>query len=192
MRIGKMVLFAVTVGAISGTVVERSAAQSPARGTTPAPIRGAVAAAPAMQVHANLAQLMRGTLFPSSNVIFAAQTQNPADVAPAKDPSIAVNLLESSYGKWQAVENSALAITEVANLLTLQGRKCSNGKDVPLRNADWAKFVQELRDAGMTTYKAAQAKDQDKITDATDVLSAACANCHNRYREKPTLAERCQ
>jgi hypothetical protein len=145
-----------------------------------------------MQVHATLIQLMRGTFYPASNVIFAAQNENPADIKEAKDASVAPNPLESTYGKWQAVENAALAITEVANLLMLPGRKCDNGKDVPLKDPNWAKWVQGLREAGLTTYKAAQAKDQDKIVDAADVITTACANCHNRYREKPTLAERCQ
>lgn len=85
---------------------------------------------------ANLSQLMKGILYPSSNVIFAAQTENPAEVKPATDPGVATNPLASSYGKWQAVENSALAIVESANLLTIAGRKCSNGLDVPLKNAD--------------------------------------------------------
>ena len=80
----------------------------------PAPARPAVA--PAMQVKADLRQLMRGILFPASNVIFAAQSENPADVPPANDPSMATNPLASTYGKWEAVENSALALSEVANL----------------------------------------------------------------------------
>ena len=141
-------------------------AQTPA--TKAAPAKTA-AAAPAMQVTANLRQLMRGTLFPESNIIFAAQDQNPADVPPAKDPSTATNLLASSYGKWEAIENSALAISEVANLLMLPGRKCANGRDVPIKNADWPKFVQGLRDAGVVVYKATQTKNQDKIVDAADV-----------------------
>jgi len=150
------------------------------------------APAPAMQVKADLRQLMRGILFPASNIIFAAQSENPADVPPAKDPSMATNPLASTYGKWEAVENSSLAIAEAANLLMLPGRKCSNGRPVPLQNADWAKFVQGLRDAGMTTYKAAQSKNQDKIVDAADVLTTACANCHEKYRDKPNLADRCK
>lgn len=158
---------------------------------TPAPARPtAVAQKP--QVAATLAQLMKGILFPSSNVIFAAQSENPADVPPAKDPSMATNPLASTYGKWEAVENSSLAIAEAANLLIIPGRKCSNGRDVPLQNADWAKLVQGLRDAGMTVYKAAQSKNQDKIVDAADVLTTACANCHEKYREKPNLADRCK
>ncbi len=166
-------------------------AQTAAPKATPAPAKPA-AAGPAMQVKADLRQLMRGTLFPSSNIIFAAQDQNPADVPPAKDPATATNLLASAYGKWEAIENSGLALSEVANLLMLPGRKCANGRDVPIRNGDWPKFVQGLRDAGMVVYKAAQTKNQDKIVDAADVMTTACANCHDKYREKPNLADRCQ
>src|SRR5580658_9173070 len=115
--------------AISIFLLARAHAQSPAPGaavTTPAP-----------RAPATLAQLMKGTLYPASNVVFAAQTDNPADVPWAKDPNMATDLLASAYGKWEAVENSALAITEVANLLSVAGRACSNGLDVPVGNADW-------------------------------------------------------
>ena len=105
---------------------------------------------------------------------------------------MAVNPLASSYGKWEAVENSSLALVEAANLLTVPGRKCSNGLPVPITNADWPKLVQGLRDAGMAAYKAAQAKNQDKVVDAADVMTTACANCHDKYREKPTPADRCK
>src|SRR5213593_4722842 len=37
------------------------------------------------QIHANLRQLMRGILYPNSNVVFAAQSTNPADMKPADD-----------------------------------------------------------------------------------------------------------
>ena len=155
--------------------------------------RPAVAATPPVQHPvANLSQLMKGILYPSSNVIFAAQTENPADVKPAADPAMATNPLASAYGKWQAVENSALAIVEAANLLTIPGRKCSNGLNVPLRNADWPKLVQNLRDAGMTVYKAAQSKNQDNIVAAAGDLTEACDSCHGKYREKPNVADRCK
>ena len=88
------------------------------------------------QVYAVLGQIMKGIMFPASNIIFAAQRENPADVKPANDPSGATDALDGSYGKWEAVENSALAIAEAANLLILPGRKCENGLDVPLKNPD--------------------------------------------------------
>ena len=135
---------------------------------------------------------MKGILFPNSNVIFFAQSEDPAKVPPAKDPALATDPLQDAYGKWQAVENSALALAEAANLLTIPGRKCSNGVPVPMGNADWPKFVQGLREAGRKAYKAAQSKDMDKILDAADTMTTACSNCHDKYREKPTLAERCK
>ena len=148
----------------------------------------------AMQVQSNLNQLMRGVLYPASNVVFSAQTDNPADVKrpPGQDPSMAVNPLASTFGGWQAVENAALALTEAANLLLIPGRSCANGLPAPINHPDWAKFVQDLRDAGMKAYKAAQSKDQDKMVDAADTLTAACAGCHGKWREKPRAADRCK
>jgi hypothetical protein len=141
---------------------------------------------------ATVGQLMKGTFYPASNVVFAAQDLNPAEFPRAKDPNMATDLLASSYGKWEAVENSALAIAEIADLLTLPGRKCANGLEVPLQNADWAKFVQQLRDAGMTAYAAAQTRNQDKMIDAAGVMTIACKNCHDRYRDRRNLADRCK
>ena len=56
----------------------------------------------------------------------------------------------------------------------------------------YATVVQGLRDAGIAAYKAAQSKDMDKILDASDTMTTACANCHDKYREKPTPAGRCK
>jgi len=134
---------------------------------------------------------MKGVLFTASNVVFAAQNVNPADVKPAPDPSLATDPLQNSYGKWEAVENAGLALSEASNLLLIPGRKCSNGRDVPVSNPDWPKLVQGLRDAGQKVYAAAKAKDQDKILDAAETMTNACSNCHDKYREKPTLAQRC-
>jgi hypothetical protein len=165
-------------------------AQAPAGGTQTRAQNG-TAKSPA-QVQANLAQVMRGILLPDSNVIFFAQSNNPADVKPATDPSSATDPLASSYGGWAAVENSSLALSEAARLLTVPGRVCSNGRPVPVTNADWVKFVQGLRAAGTTAYRAAKTKNQDKMLDAADEVSAACSNCHDRYREKPGgVADRC-
>jgi hypothetical protein len=191
MRIRGVILAMLTFCGLS--VAQTPAPAKAAKGAKAAPAKTAAKApAPAGRYPATLAQLMKGIMFPSSNVIFFAQADNPNDVPPAKDPAAAVNPLASSYGKWEAVENASLAIVEAANLLTVPGRKCSNGLAVPVTNADWPKLVQGLRDAGMTSYKAAQSKSQDKILDAADVITTACANCHDKYREKPTPADRCK
>jgi len=152
------------------------------------------AATATIAVQTDLNRLMRGVLYPASNVVFSAQTDNPSDVkfVPGRDPSLATDPLESTFGGWQAVENAALALAESANLLLIPGRNCANGLPVPMNNPDWTKFVQELRDAGIKAYKLAQIKDQDKMAEAADTLSAACAGCHRKWREKPRLADRCK
>jgi hypothetical protein len=144
----------------------------------------AAAAGPQSQVHGNLRQVMRGILFPSSNVVFFAQSTDPTTVPQDTDPSSAVNPLASVYGGWDAIENSGIALAEAANLLTIPGRTCANGKPVPVQSADWQRFVQGLRDAGMAAYKAGQSKDMDKVVDAAGTVTSACSDCHDVYREK--------
>jgi hypothetical protein len=161
-------------------VIAGASAQAPAQ--TPARGRGA---APVARVQGTLLQLMRGILYPASNVIFAAQSDDPATIKPAADPATSPNPLTSSYGGWTAVENSGIALAEAANLLTIPGRMCSNGKPAPSQNADWRMWVQELRAAGMAAYKAAQSKNQDAILDAAGVVSEACSHCHDKYRDRP-------
>ncbi|HEY7335518.1 MAG TPA: hypothetical protein VH639_11590 [Bryobacteraceae bacterium] len=157
---------------------------------SPAPVKPAT---PNLRVDSNLLQLMRGVLYPEANVVFFSQNENPAEIKfPAgQDPSLATDPLVSTFGGWQAVENAALALSESANLLLIPGRMCANGVPVPMDNPDWAKFVQELRDAGTKAYAAAQTKNQDKMIEASDALNSSCANCHRKWREK-RLPDRCK
>jgi len=148
---------------------------------------------PAVQVHADLKQLMRGVLYPAANVVFSAQIDNPGDAkpVPGNDPSMATDPLHSTFGGWQAVENAALALAESANLLVVPGRTCANGVAVPVDHPDWQRFVQELRDASMKAYKMAQAKNLDGMIEVADTMTTACAGCHRKWREKPA-ADRCK
>lgn len=145
-------------------------------------------------VYANLNQLMRGVLYPAANVVFFAQADNPAEVkpVPGQDPAMATDPLTSTFGGWQAVENAALALAESTNLLLVPGRVCSNGAAAPITDPSWATFVQEVRDTSMQAYKAAQAKDQQKIVDLSETLSASCAHCHRKWRDRKTPANRCK
>src|SRR5258706_2901741 len=112
------------------------------------------------RLYANMLTLMRGVLDPASNVVFTAQSDDPATFKPALRPSTSSDPFTSTYGGWEAVENSGMALAEAANLLIIP-RACGNGKPAPVQNADWQMWVQELRDAGVAVYKAGQAKDQD-------------------------------
>ena len=137
------------------------------------------------RVETTMLQLMRGIFYPAANVFFAAQTVDPATIQKAWDPAISPDPLTSSYGQWLAIENSALAMAEASNLLNLPGRFCSNGKPVPVQNADWQGWVEEMREAGKTGFKAAQSKNQDNIIEAADVVAEACRHCHVKYRDAP-------
>src|SRR5262249_48853699 len=139
------------------------------------------ARAPSSRVEANLLQVMRGIIYPSSNVIFAAQ-DDLAKIPKAPEPSVSPNPLNSTYGGWQAVENAGLALAESANLLLLPGRMCSNGKPAPVARADWIKYVEGLRAAGRAAYKAAQSKNQDTMVDVSGTVSDSCSACHEVYR----------
>ena len=147
------------------------------------------------QIHADLNQLMRGALYPPANVVFFAQAENPAEVKwPAlHDPSMSTDPLTSTFGGWQAVENAALALAESANLMMIPGRNCSNGVPVPIKDPAWAVFVQQVRDASMKAYKAAQAKSQDQILEVSEALSQSCEGCHRKWRNvRGGAANRCK
>ena len=146
------------------------------------------------QVHADLNRLMRGVLYPAANVVFSAQADNPGDAkfVPGQDPSMATDPLASTFGGWQAVENAALALAESGNLLSIPGRSCSNGVPVPIKDPAWATFVQQVRDASMQAFKAAQAKDQSQMIANAETLSAACAGCHRKWRDRRTPENRCK
>ena len=163
-------------GAFGGLVMWCAAvsAQAPA----PAPARPA-----ASKPDANLVQLMRGTFYPASNVIFAAQ-EDLKKQPPAADAATSPNPLTNTYGGWQAVENAGLAIAESARLLTVPGRVCSNGRPVPVARADWIKFTADVRKAGLAAYEAAKKKNTDAMVDVSGTVSDACQACHEKYREK--------
>jgi hypothetical protein len=186
---------AAVAGLMAGSLA--SFAQAPARGAAPqtgragSPPPSGRGAGGAQIAEANLAQLMRGIVYSSSNVVFAAQSE--LNFPPVKDPATSPNLLTSTYGGWQAIESAALALAESANLLTIPGRMCSNGVPAPITRPDWVTFTRGLRDAGLAAYKAAQSKNQDAMVDASGTVADACSACHDVYREKKGgVPDRCK
>ena len=131
-------------------------------------------------------QLMRGILFPLGNAVFFAQSDDPDALSRDPQPSASPNPLTGLFGGWQAVENSALALAESADLLLIAGRTCSNGEVVNVEDADWIRFIDDLRDKSVAAYEAALTKNQDAMVDASGILSEACLACHRVYRREPT------
>src|SRR6185369_9134769 len=122
---------------------------------------------------ATMLQLMRGVLYPASNVLFAAQEDLGKQPKPA-DEATSPNPLTSTYGGWTAVENAGLAIAEASRLIAIPGRLCSNGKLAPVQRADWVKFTAGVRKAGLDAYAAAKKKNTDAIVEVAGTVSDAC------------------
>ncbi len=148
--------------------------------SSPAPAPATPAAA-APQVKASLNQVMRGILFPNSNIIFDAQDKDPGAPPDPKDQSS--NPYAGTYGGWEAVENASMALAEAANLVALPGRNCANGKPVPLNDPTFQKGLAALRDVAAASYTAAKDKKLDAFLDISDKVTQACATCHDVYRD---------
>lgn len=171
-------VIAASCGTQSGAPAAPAATPAVAPGPTPAP-------------HANLAQLMRAIPFPASNLIFDTQSTDPGAKPKPGQGEGATAKFSGIYGGWQAVETSALALAETANLLMVPGRLCQNGRPAPTDREDYKKFTQGLVDAGMAAYKAAQTKSLEAMIEVTGTVADACGACHEVYRDKPTDMERC-
>lgn len=137
----------------------------------------------------NLAQLMRGILFPSSNLLFQVQTYDPAAPKTGYEPGTAsfswVDWGSGIYSGWELVDDAAIAIAESAPLLLTPDRRCENGKPVPVDRPDWIQFTAELAEAGRAAYRASQSRNREAVSDVTNQIADACLRCHEVYRDKP-------
>src|SRR5262245_28073712 len=128
--------------------------------TAPATATGGVALAPA----SNLAQLMRGITFPNANILFNVQVKDPAKDKPAMPVPFDYVIWGSTvYYGWQVVDQAALTLIETTPLFLVPGRRCENGRPVPVDRADWKQYTAALVDIGKEAYKAAQSRSADAV-----------------------------
>jgi hypothetical protein len=157
------------------------------------PSTAAVPAPAPLKAHMDMLQLMRAFPFPHANVLFDAQGTDPGGPEKSKSMSYSVYRWYDSdtYAGWAGVENSALALTEMAPMLLLP-RACANGKQAPVDQADWQAAVQGLVRAGEAAHKAALTKNLETMTEVSETLANACAACHDKYRDVDlTGGQRC-
>jgi mono/diheme cytochrome c family protein len=153
----------------------------PAAGSSAA---SAAAGAVTFEAPSNLAQLMRAVTFPNANILFNVQVKDPATQKPVMPvPFDYIGWGSTVYYGWQAVDQAALALIETAPLFLLPGRRCENGRPVPVDRADWKKYTQALVDIGKTAYRASQTRNADAVVKIAEQLNDTCANCHKAYRD---------
>jgi hypothetical protein len=153
---------------------------------TPAFKKATAPARTQKEVVGTLAQIMRGTFFPNANLIFDVQSKDPAAPSGKKNEAGggASATFANIYTGWQVVENAAIVLAESSDLLMYPGRLCQNGKPVPVGRADWANYVQGLKDAGVAALQVARTKNLEKMIDSTNAVADACSNCHEPFRDK--------
>lgn len=135
---------------------------------------------------ANLGQVMRSITFPNSNVIFNVQLKDPGaqqSPQPGSRPFDYVEWGATVYPGWQAIDLAALALVESTPLFSVPGRRCENGRPVPVDRTDWQEYTDALVDAGRAAYRASQSRSVDAVIEVADALNDACANCHAVYRD---------
>ncbi len=116
----------------------------------------AVAQAPTFQNVGTMSQLMINIIYPTSDALFYIER-----AAPKTDAD------------WNIVKNNALTLAESGNLLLMPGR---------VREGEWAADTKVMIDIATEAFKAAQAKDMQKILDLSEGLSNSCIKCHLKYR----------
>src|SRR5262249_40545274 len=168
----RLLLVAVSCGAIGGGGAAPAPPEPPAARPAPQPTRPPPPG-------------VGGVYFSDSKLIFDVQQHDPAAPKPKSDTTgSATAAYGSAYSGWEIVENAAVALTDGVDLILKPGRSCQNGKPVPVQQADFQKFARDMRAAGLAVLAAARTKNQEKVSDATNTLADACSTCHGVYRDK--------
>ena len=136
---------------------------------------------------ANLAQYMRGVTFPNANIIFNTQLKDPGQEKPKMPVPYDYELWgKTVYYGWQSIDQAALALQETSALFLLPGRRCENGRPVPINKPDFQKYTQDLIDFSKELYKASQSRNAEAVSGMSERLNDTCANCHKVYRDVGT------
>ena len=166
MRIPRM---SVIASFLSASVAAQAPSSDPAATSTARPV-------------GTLNDVMRGIYFPNSNLIFDVQLNDPGVAkAVVGEPGSAANYA-TLYTRWEELEYAAVALIDGVDLILAPGRSCQNGKPVPVSQAEYRRFAQDMRRAGLTALEAVRSKNREKVIDATNDLTEVCTSCHRVFR----------
>ena len=159
---------------------------------------------PSSEPIGNLAQLMRGIMFPNSNKLFDLQSVEPGTELPEMSPEVseavaafmgpASSRFASVYRGWPDVEGAAVALADGAKLAMVEGRLCENGVPAPIDQADYIEGARLLEESAIKVLDAARIQDYDAASFAVNFLVESCSHCHRSYRDGPDSRQepRCQ
>ena len=139
-------------------------------------------AAAAQEPVGNLAQVMRAILFPNSNLLYDVQSGDPEEMGKSDGGTSVSSTFSGIYKGWMVVDQAAIALAEVEPLITLEGRRCENGKPVPVAREDFKKWAAQLTQVGKDVLVASEKKDRDGVIELTNRLAGVCEDCHIKYR----------
>jgi cytochrome c2 len=137
----------------------------------------------------NVNQLMRGIFFPNSNLIFTVQELEAEKLPPqpsTTNRTDSVTIFEWGqmvYSGWPVVENAAVSLADASLVLTVPGLRCENGTLAPVTEPDWIRFTDQMISVAKRTYRLAQTKNRDAVSEYTTDLSNACNACHRVDRD---------
>ncbi len=126
----------------------------------------AAASAPVTTPVASVRQIMNGIIGPAAKAVFASVGIIVTDAGTEERQP-------RTDAEWEAVADSAAALSEGGNLLLMGRRAVDKG--------NWAKISQDLIDAGQVALKAAQAQDADGLLRSGEAINESCDNCHQGY-----------
>lgn len=116
---------------------------------------------------ASVHQLMHDIVYPNAEIVWESvgtiiSYEGTEEIFPRNDQ------------EWEAVERSALTLTEAGNLLMIEGRAKDTG--------DWMERARALVDAASVALEAARNKDAAAVFDSGEGIYFACEGCHQQYR----------
>lgn len=125
------------------------------------------ASLPPFKPVASVHQLMHDVVYPNAEIVWESvgtiiSYEGTEEIYPRNDQ------------EWEAVERSALTLTEAGNLLMIEGRAKDTG--------DWMERSRALVDAASVALEAARNKDAAAVFDSGEGIYFACEGCHQQYR----------
>lgn len=132
--------------------------------------------APPFKATVPLAEVMHHMMMPAANEIW----DRFGVIITAKET---IERFPKTEEDWVGMENGAVALTEIPNLLMTP----PYAKD----NDEWMKAAVAMRDMGERVLKAVQSKNAAAVEEVAGEIDATCDVCHDKYptTEAPASAE---